>query len=458
MKIEQIYTGCLSQGAYYVESMGEAIVIDPLRDIQVYLDKAAADNAHIKYIFETHFHADFVSGHLDLASATGADIVFGPNAQPRYRARIANDGEAFRVGKLTVEVLHTPGHTLESVCYLLKDENQTARALFTGDTLFIGDVGRPDLAQGTGDTLTKEMLAGMLYDSLIAKVLPLPDEVLIYPAHGAGSACGKHMSKETFDTLGNQKRVNYALQPMNRGEFINTVLNGLQSPPAYFPQTVKMNVSGYEKVNKVIERAIKPLDPTVFELMRRTGEYFVLDTRSAGSFATGHIPGSINIALKGSFAPWVDQPLLIVVDTGTEAEVALRLARVGFDKSFGYLSGGVSAWIECGYPVETVDTVSAEDFISAYSEEEFAVLDVRTVTEYNVEHLPRAQSLPLASYRDFLTQLEEGERYCVYCAGGYRSMIFISLMKRAGLTATLTNVNGGLEALKKHNAYKMDIK
>ncbi|WP_134088627.1 rhodanese-like domain-containing protein [Olivibacter sp. XZL3] len=455
MKIEQIYTGCLSQAAYYIESKGEAAVIDPLRDTQAHLTKAAQDGASIRYIFETHFHADFVSGHLELADATGADIVFGPNAETTYPAHIAADGEVFMIGELTLEVLHTPGHTLESVCYLLKDSKGKALALFTGDTLFIGDVGRPDVAQRDDGTLSSELLAGMLYESLVQKILPLPDDVLIYPAHGAGSACGKHMSKETFDTLGNQKRLNYALQTMEKNAFVQAVLQGLPPAPAYFVQNVQLNRAGYEPVDQVLARALKALDADAFECMRHTGEYVVLDTRAAGSFAEAHIPGSINIGIKGSFAPWVGaliedihQPLLIVADAGMEQEVALRLARVGFHNSFGYLSGGLQTWIARGFAVDTVASISGEAFMSAYADGQVKVLDVRSQGEYDKEHLIGAESMPLASYKQFIAAVEEEQDCYVYCAGGYRSMMFISLMKQAGVTANMVNVNGGMAALK----------
>lgn len=456
MKIEQIYTACLSQGAYYIESMGEAAVIDPLRDTQVYLEKAKEHGARIRYIFETHFHADFISGHLELAAETGADIVFGPNAKPVYRAYNASDGEVFPIGALCLEVIHTPGHTLESVCYLLKDAHGKALALFTGDTLFIGDVGRPDLAQGNDTSLTKELLAGMLYDSLVQKIVPLPDDVLIYPAHGAGSACGKHMSRETVDTLGNQKRVNYALQVMEKDEFIQTVLHGLQPAPAYFAQNVQMNKVGYDRMDGIVERALNTLDPATFEEMRRTGDYLVLDTRPAESFAQAHIAGSINIGIQGGFAPWVgaivedvNQALLVIAEKGKEQEVAIRLARVGFHKSAGYLLGGMEAWIAQGYPVETVDTLLADAFIDRHVEGKLRLLDVRTKDEYSAAHLPGAQSMPLAAYRQCISQLENEQTYYVYCAGGYRSMLFISLMKRAGIKASLININGGFTALKK---------
>lgn len=461
MKIEQLYTGCLSQGAYYIESKGEAAVIDPLRDTQTYLAKASQDGARIRYIFETHFHADFVSGHLELAEATGANIVFGPNAETAYPAHIAADGEVFTIGELTLQVIHTPGHTLESVCYLLKDNKGKAAALFTGDTLFIGDVGRPDVAQRADGTLSSEMLAGMLYESLIHKILPLPDDLLIYPAHGAGSACGKHMSKETFDTLGNQKRFNYALQPMEKEAFVQAVLQGLPPAPAYFVQNVQLNRAGYEPVDQVLARALKALDADTFAHMRHTGNYIVLDTRAAGSFAEAHIPGSINIGIQGSFAPWVGaliedihQPLLIVADVGMEQEVALRLARVGFHNSCGYLSGGMEAWIAGGFAVDTVASVPGEVFMSAYTEGQAKVLDVRSESEYEREHLIGAESMPLAHYKQFVTALADEQDCYVYCAGGYRSMLFISLMKRAGVAASMVNVNGGMAGLKELPKYK----
>ena len=360
MKIEQIYTGCLAQGAYYIESNGEAVVIDPLREVQPYLDKASVNGARIKYIFETHFHADFVSGHLDLARQTGATIVYGPTAQPGFEAHIAKDGEILKLGGAQFKVLHTPGHTMESSCYLLTDENGKETAIFTGDTLFIGDVGRPDLAQKVKAELTPEILAGHLFDSLRNKIMPLPDDLVVYPAHGAGSACGKMMSKETTDTLGHQKRTNYALRPdMSKEEFIKELLTGLTAPPQYFPLNVMMNIKGYDSIQEVISRGTRPLDPEAFEAAANETSAIILDTRDAQVFAKGFIPNAINIGINGNFAPWVgslipdiNQPILLVTEEGREEEVVTRLARVGYDHAIGFLKGGFEAWKKAGKEID----------------------------------------------------------------------------------------------------------
>ena len=348
MRIEQIYTGCLAQGAYYVESDGEALIIDPLRETEPYIRRAEKDQAKIKYILETHFHADFVSGHIDLAKKTGASIVYGPTAKPGFEAKVATDGEILKLGRLQIEVLHTPGHTLESTCYLLKDESGKDLAIFTGDTLFIGDVGRPDLAQKLIADLTQEKLAGYLYDSLHTKILPLPNDIIVYPAHGAGSACGKNMSKETTDTLGHQKQSNYALQPMSREAFIEKVTDGLLPPPAYFPSNVLMNINGYDSIDQVLQRGTTALSPAAFEAAANETNAVIVDTRDPDLFVKGFIPNSISIGIDGNFAPWVgalipdiQQPLLLVVDKGREEEVVTRLARVGYDKAIGYLDGGL---------------------------------------------------------------------------------------------------------------------
>jgi glyoxylase-like metal-dependent hydrolase (beta-lactamase superfamily II)/rhodanese-related sulfurtransferase len=396
MKVEQIYTGCLAQGAYYIESNGEAVIIDPLRETRPYLERAEKSGAKITYVLETHFHADFVSGHLDLSKKTGATIVYGPNANPTFAAHIATDGEELKVGKLTIKVLHTPGHTMESTTYLLLDENGKPHCIFSGDTLFIGDVGRPDLAQKMG-SITQEDLAGYLYDSLHTKIMTLPDDVLVYPAHGAGSACGKNMSKETFDTLGNQKKVNYALKAATKEQFIKEVTDGLLPPPAYFPQNVAMNKGVIQSVDTVKEKGLRALEPAQFELVAETEGALVLDTRGAQTFKDGFVPRSINIGIKGDFAPWVGamipdvkHPLLLVTDEGMEDEVVTRLARVGYDNVFGYLKGGVAAWKAAGLDVDSLESISAEEFAERFNAGKLRVVDVRKDGEYAAEHVDGA--------------------------------------------------------------------
>jgi len=403
MKLEQIYTGCLSQGAYYIESEGEAVIIDPLREINSYLDKAHADKATIKYVFETHFHADFVSGHLDLAKASGAKIVYGPTANPSFEAHIATDGEVFRVGKISFTALHTPGHTMESTCYLLNDENGVPKALFSGDTLFIGDVGRPDLAQKAAH-MTQEELAGLLYESLRKKIMTLPDDLIIYPAHGAGSACGKNMSKETSDTLAHQKAYNYALRAdMTKEEFIKEVTDGLLPPPQYFPLNVMMNKQGYDSIEKVLERGQHALSPVAFEAAANETGALILDTRDAQTFAKGFIPNAINIGIDGSFAPWVGtmipdikQQILIVADEGREKEVVTRLARVGYDYCIGYLEGGFEAWRKSGKEVDTIQSITAEELKGEIAKnKQVSILDVRKESEFEAEHITSAENAPL---------------------------------------------------------------
>lgn len=452
MKIEQIYTGCLAQGAYFIESNGEAAVIDPLREVAPYIEKAKSRGLTIKYVFETHFHADFVSGHLDLSKKTGAPIIYGPNAQTGFDAQIAKDGEEFKLGNVTIRVLHTPGHTMESTCYLLLDENGKETALFSGDTLFIGDVGRPDLAQKSD--LTMNDLAGHLYDSLRNKIMPLPNDVVVYPAHGAGSACGKNMSKETSDTLGNQKLFNYALRAdMTKEEFIQEVTDGLGAPPQYFPQNVMMNKEGYDSIDDVLERGVQALSPAAFEAAANETGALVLDTRAAKDFAEGFIPNSINIGIDGSFAPWVGalvpdlkQMLLIVTDPGREEEVVTRLARVGYDHTLGYLAGGFPSWKEAGNEVDTVTSVSAEEFAKTYAAEQPAVIDVRKPTEFEAEHIVGGKNLPLDYINDVMAEFpKEGPMY-VHCAGGYRSMIASSILKSRGFDNVI-NVEGGYAAM-----------
>ena len=458
MKIEQIYTGCLAQGAYYIESDGEAVVIDPLREVEPYIQKAQADGAKIKYVFETHFHADFVSGHVDLSKKTGAPIVYGPTAQPNFEALTAKDGEEFKVGKVTFKVLHTPGHTMESACYLLKDESGKDVALFSGDTLFIGDVGRPDLAQKAAN-LTQEELAGTLYDSLRNKVMPLADDIVVYPAHGAGSACGKNMSKETTDTLGHQKQTNYALRAnMTREEFIKEVTEGLTTPPSYFPLNVMLNKQGYESIDEVMKRGQQALSPEAFEAAANETGALILDTRDPQVFARGFIPNAINIGIDGSFAPWVGAlipdirlEILLVTDEGREEEVITRLARVGYDYTIGYLKGGFNAWKEAGKEVDTITSVPAEELARKMKEEKVTVLDVRKPGEYVSEHVDGAVNMPLDNINDHLAALDKEQPYYIHCAGGYRSMIFASILKARGFNK-LIDVKGGFKAIKESGA------
>lgn len=462
MKVEQIYTGCLAQGAYYIESDGEAVVIDPLREVKPYLEKAARNNAKIKYVFETHFHADFVSGHLDLAKASGATIVYGPTAKPGFDAYIAKDGEELKLGKISFKVLHTPGHTMESSCFLLKDEEGKEVALFTGDTLFIGDVGRPDLAQKVKAELTQEILAGLLYDSLHNKILPLPDHLVIYPAHGAGSACGKMMSKETTDTLGHQKQTNYALQPeLSKDAFIEQVLTGLTPPPQYFPLNVLMNIQGYESIDTVVERGTQALTPQAFEAAANETGALVLDTRDPQEFAKGFIPNSINIGINGNFAPWagtlipdIKQTILLVAEEGREEEIVTRLARVGFDHTIGYLKGGLEAWKNAGKETDSITSVTAEEVAKLNEQEELNILDVRRKSEFDSEHIVNAENAPLDYINDSMMKVDPSKTYYVHCAGGYRSMIFASILKARGFD-NLVDVSGGFKALKETNKFNL---
>ena len=463
MKIEQIYTGCLAQGAYYIESKGEAVVIDPLREVAPYIEKAKKDGARIKYVFETHFHADFVSGHIDLAKATGATIVYGPTAAPAFEAHTAKDGETFKVGELTFEVLHTPGHTMESSCFLLKDANGKDIGLFSGDTLFIGDVGRPDLAQKVKAELTEDKLAAHLYDSLRNKIMPLADDIIVYPAHGAGSACGKNMSKETTDTLGHQKQTNYALRPdMTKEEFIKEVLTGLVPPPAYFPLNVLMNIKGYDSIDKVLERGQHKLSPNAFEAAANETGALILDTREAQVFAKGFVPNSINIGIDGSFAPWVGtmipdvkQQILIVTDPGREEEVIIRLARVGYDYCIGYLDGGIDAWKKAGKETDTIKSISFDELAEIVTKNKDAhILDVRKKSEYDSEHVVNAENAPLDFINDSMAQINRKETYYVHCAGGYRSMIFVSTLRARGFD-NLVDIKGGFKEMKESNKFKI---
>ncbi|MBR9758410.1 MAG: MBL fold metallo-hydrolase [Algicola sp.] len=454
MKIEQIYTGCLAQGAYYIESQGEVAIIDPLREVQPYLDKAAEDQATIKYIFETHFHADFVSGHITLSKKTDAPIVYGPNANPNFKAIIAKDGQAFKVGDITIVALHTPGHTMESTTYLLKDSNGKDHAIFSGDTLFLGDVGRPDLAQ-KGKELTQEDLAAYLFDSLRNKIMPLADDVIVYPAHGAGSACGKNMMKETVDTLGNQKRMNYALRAdMTKEEFVKEVTDGLMPPPEYFPLNVKMNREGYEDIDDVLERGTKALSPNAFEALANSTGAIVLDVRHQSAFVAGHIPRSIFIGIDGGFAPWVGaliadvkQPILLVADEARVEETVTRLSRVGFDNTLGYLEGGFNAWKAAGKEVDQLESISAETFKKRLESDDIPVFDVRKDGEFVSEHVKNAHHTPLDYINNYLSEFPENKDFYVHCAGGYRSVIAASILKSRGIH-NLVDVAGGFKAIK----------
>ena len=452
MNVEQIYTGCLAQGAYYIESNGEVAIIDPLREVKPYLNRAKLDDAKIKYIFETHFHADFVSGHVTLAKETGAPIVFGPNANPTFDAVIATDGQEFKLGDVTIVALHTPGHTMESTTYLLRDKDGKDHAIFSGDTLFLGDVGRPDLAQKMG-VLTEKDLAGFLYDSLREKIMPLADDVTVYPAHGAGSACGKNMMKETVDTLGNQKQMNYALRAdMTKDEFITEVIDGLLPPPQYFPLNVKMNKEGYEDIDEVLKRGTQELSPEAFEAAANQTGAIVLDVRHQDSFAKGHIPRSIFIGLDGSFAPWVGsliadvkQPLLLVTEPGREEEAVTRLSRVGFDNTLGHLKGGFEAWKKAAMEYDVVSSITADTFKKELEEGNQAVFDVRKESEYLSEHVLDANNTPLDFLNDHLAEFPE-KPFFVHCAGGYRSMIASSILKSRGIH-NLIDVQGGFKAI-----------
>ncbi|MEQ3656600.1 MAG: MBL fold metallo-hydrolase [Dokdonia sp.] len=454
MKVEQIYTGCIAHAAYYIESKGEAAVFDPLREVQPYLDRAASDHAKIKYVFETHFHADFVSGHLDLQKKAGSEIVFGPGAKPAYKATTAYDGQIFELGDYKIKVIHTPGHTMESTTYLLMDENGEEHGIITGDTLFIGDVGRPDLAQHVVSELTEEKLAGHLYDSLRNKIMPLSDDLIVYPNHGAGSACGKMMSKETTDTLGNQKKYNYALQEMTKEEFIKALLTGLTPPPGYFPQNVLMNIKGYDSLDTIMERATKPLDADAFELLANQSNALMLDTRDASDFAKGFIPNSINIGLNGNFAQWVGemipdvkQEILLITAPGKEKESITRLSRVGYDFTIGYLEDGFDTWSQSGKDVETINRITAQEFERQYNTAEPLVIDVRKESEYNSEHVINAVNVPLNQMNQHLSQFPKDKPFIVHCAGGYRSMIASAILKQRGWD-NFADVIGGFKDIK----------
>ncbi len=454
MKIEQIYTGCLAQGAYYIESQGEVAIIDPLREVQPYIDQAKRNNASIKYVFETHFHADFVSGHIDLSQKTNAPIVYGPNAKTGFKAHIATDGEVFKLGNISIKAIHTPGHTLESTCYLLIDENAQEKALFSGDTLFIGDVGRPDLAQKSD--LSMSDLAAMLYDSLRNKIMPLPNTVQVYPAHGAGSACGKNMSKETTDTLGNQKMFNYALRAnMTKTEFVEEVTRGLASPPKYFPQNVMMNKQGCESIDLVMQRANQALSPIDFEMAASQTSSLLLDTRNAQVFNKGFVPNAINIGLDGQFAPWVGalipntkQEILLITTLGQEKETITRLARVGYDNVIGYLEGGFEAWKNTDYEIDSIVSLSAETVADMTKQNEILIIDVRKPSEFENGHIPNAKNIPLDNINELMADFPKTQTMYLHCAGGYRSMMAASILKARGYD-NLAEIAGGYAALLK---------
>ncbi len=455
MKVEQIYTGCLAEAAYYIESKGEAVIIDPLRETEPYLERAEADGAKIKYVLETHFHADFVSGHLDLAKKTGATIVYGPTAQPNFKAHIAKDGEVLKVGDVQIKVLHTPGHTMESSTYLLIDENGKDYAIFTGDTLFMGDVGRPDLAVKTD--LTREDLAGYLFESLHNKILPLADDVIVYPGHGAGSACGKKMSSETWGYLGDQKKTNYALQPMSKEEFVKEVTEGLVDPPQYFPKNAVMNKMGYDSIDDVLHRGMQPLSVRAFKAAWEEEEALVIDTRLQDVFVKGFIPGSIFIGIDDNFAMWVgalitdlQQPILFVCDPGREEEVVTRLSRVGYDHSIGYLDGSFEAWKAAGEEVDTLDEVTPEAFAKLYKESKVDLLDVRKASEFNAQHIKGAQNFPLDFINKNMSEVDRNKTYYLHCAGGYRSVIAASILRSRGFD-NLVNIREGFEGLIKQD-------
>jgi len=464
MKVEQIYTGCLAEAAYYIESEGEAVIIDPLRETRPYLEKLEEEGAKLKYIFETHFHADFVSGHLDLAKATGATIVYGPGAKTEFEKHEAKDGEEIALGKVTFKVLHTPGHTPESTTYLLRDEQGKDYAIFTGDTLFIGDVGRPDLAQKSG-SVTKEDLAGMSYDSLRNKIMPLADEVIVYPGHGAGSACGKNMSSETWDTLGNQKKTNYALRAdMTREEFIREVTAGLMPPPQYFAKNAKLNKTGYGSIDEVLKRGAVPLSPEAFETVVESEGALMIDTRPEQVFKDGFVPNSIFIGLDGDFAPWVgalipdlQQPIVFIAEAGREEEVVTRLARVGYDNTLGYLEGGIEAWKAAGKELDTITSIPTSDFARHYADGRVKnLLDVRKPTEYISQHVVGAENFPLDYVNKNMARLNGDETYYLHCKGGYRSMITSSILKSRGFD-NLIDIQGGWNAIEENeNVPKTD--
>ena len=463
MQIEQIYTGCLAQGAYYITSNGEAAIIDPLREVQPYLDRLERDNVKLKYIFETHFHADFVSGHVDLSKATKAKIVYGPTAKPEFEAIVAEDNQLFKIGNIKIKVLHTPGHTMESTTFLLMDENGKDHAIFSGDTLFIGDVGRPDLAQKAA-SMTQEELAATLYHSLRNKIMTLADDVIVYPAHGAGSACGKNMSKETVSTIGNQKATNYALRAnMTEAEFIKEVTEGLLPPPAYFGMNVAMNKKGYESFETVLNNGMRAIPVNQFEMMVEETKALILDTRNNGEFAQGFIPQAINIGIDGDFAPWVgalivdvNQPIILVTPKGREEETVTRLSRVGFDNLIGHLEGGFEAWKKAGHEVDTINRISAEKFANQVTIGESKIIDIRKESEYEAEHVEEAYSKPLAYINEWVKDINPKEHFFLHCAGGYRSMIAASILEARGFR-NFSEVEGGFNAIAKTTVPRTDF-
>ena len=462
MTIEQIYTGCLAQGAYYITSNGEAAIIDPLREIQPYLKRLEKDGVKLKYIFETHFHADFVSGHVDLSKKTGSPIIYGPNASCEFDCVSAKDGEEFKLGAITFVVLHTPGHTMESTTYLLKNEDGKDHCIFSGDTLFLGDVGRPDLAQKAAD-MTQDQLAGLLYDSLMNKIMPLADDVIVYPAHGAGSACGKNMMKETVDTLGNQKRMNYALNQPNKVAFIKAVTDGLQPPPAYFGLNVAMNKKGYQSFETVLSSGMHALTPDEFEVAADNMNALILDTRDNTVFYKGFIPQSVNIGLGGDFAPWVGalivdvkQPLLLVTDEGKEEETVTRLSRVGFDNILGNLKGGFAAWLAAGKQADVVDRMEAKKFAGLVTIGEDKIIDVRKESEYAAAHVEDAYNKPLTYINEWIKDINPRQHFFLHCAGGYRSMMAASILQGRGYR-NFTEIAGGFDAINQTNVPKTDF-
>lgn len=463
MQIEQIYTGCLAQGAYYITSDGEAAIIDPLREVQPYLDRLKRDNVKLKYIFETHFHADFVSGHIDLSKKTNAKIVYGPTAKPEFKAIVAEDNQVFEIGKIKLKVLHTPGHTMESTTYLLVDEKGKEHAIFSGDTLFIGDVGRPDLAQKAA-SMTKEELAATLYHSLRNKIMTLPDDVIVYPAHGAGSACGKNMSKETVSTIGNQKATNYALRAnMTESEFVTEVTEGLLPPPAYFGMNVAMNKKGYESFETVLNHGMRAIKVADFEKIAADTGALILDTRKNTVFSKGFIPQSINIGIDGDFAPWVgalianvNQPIILVCEIGREEETVTRLSRVGFDNLIGHLDGGFEAWQKAGQETDIINRITAEQFSDEVKIGESKIIDIRKESEYCAEHVEEAYNKPLANINDWIKDINPKERFYLHCAGGYRSMIAASILEARGFR-NFTEIEGGFNAIVKTNIPKTNF-
>ncbi len=464
MKLEQIYTGCIAEAAYYITSNGEAAIVDPLRETQPYLDRLERDGVKLKYIFETHFHADFVSGHVDLANKTGATIVYGPTTMPTgFEKHVATDGEIFEIGGIKIKAIHTPGHTMESTCYLVIDEDGKEHGLISGDTLFIGDVGRPDLAQHVIADLTQDKLARHLYHSLRNKIMPLSDDLIVYPNHGAGSACGKNMSKETTDTLGNQKKTNYALQEMTEDQFVDAILTGLTTPPQYFPKNVLMNIQGYDSLDSIMEKGQKAYDVTAFEVVANETRALILDSRAPEVFAKGFIPNSINIGIDGSFAMWVGelildikQEILIVAENNEKVkETIIRLSRVGYDNAIGYLEGGFEAWKNADKEIDIVHRITAEQLEKHSKEEQLVIIDVRKVSEFQSEHLIDAVNIPLNVMYNHLSEFPKDKAFILHCAGGYRSMIAASMLKQRGYD-NFVDVIGGFSDIKNTSMPKTD--